>query len=431
MRIQGKRLLIFGISCLCSMIFFGSQLAEAKEKDKTSCYDSSVTLTPEEQRIEDGKPIPQQILEDSEFTQYVDKFKRDLCSAKSEKQAEKLIKRHGTKLWKTAVDRAQGKRPDLGELDTYDDRPLYWARLSMTSALRQWNPDFEVTEEKRAQLMKKLEYTSRGITTIHFPKGERVKRVLVSGFDPYRLEQEFRRTNPSGASGLQLDGRWVLTDDGLAVIQAANFPVRWDDFEEGIVEDTFGPFLKEGPKRVDLMMTISQGGPRKMAIEGYAGRWHTGADNKLEERAEVTPTVSNWPMPEPLPEFIETTLPFEEMIAAGTGPWPVFRNDEVCEWLPPNYEDPAVCHDGGPTSGSKARAGGGGSYLSNESMYRSNRVRLGLGAMDIPGGHLHIAAQEFYPEDKSVYITDEFKEFRKDTVDQTVELVKAAARGIE
>jgi hypothetical protein len=431
MKIRDNRLLVLGITCVFSMMFFITHPAEAKEKDKTSCYDSSVPLTPEEQRIEDGKPISHQILEDSEFTQYVEKFKRDLCSASSAEKAEKMIAKHGTSLWKTSVDRAQGKRPDLGELDTYDDRPLYWARLNMTSALRQWSPDFEVTEEKRAQLMKKLEYTSRGITTIHFPKGERVKRILVSGFDPYRLEQEFRRTNPSGASGLQLDGRWVWTEDGLAVIQAANFPVRWDDFEEGIVEDTFGPYLKKGSKRVDLMMTISQGGPRKMAIEGYAGRWHTGADNKLEERAEVTPTVSHWPMPEQLPEFIETTLPYEEMIAAETGPWPVFRNDEVCEWMPPNFEDPAVCHDGGPTPGSKARAGGGGSYLSNESMYRSNRVRIGLGAHDIPGGHLHIAAQEFYPEDKSVYITDEFKEFRKKTVDQTVELVEAAARGIE
>jgi hypothetical protein len=411
-------------------LFGNSDPVEAK--NGTSCYDTSVPLTAEEQRIEDGQPIPQQLLEDSEFTQYVDKFNRDLCSVKSTPQAERVIKQNGTQLWKTAIDRAQGKRKDLGDLDRYDDRPLYWARLHMTSALRQWNPNFEVTEEKRAQLMKSLEYTSRGITSIDFPKGKRVKKILVSGFDPYRLEQEFRRTNPSGASGLQLDGRWVWTKDGLAVIQAANFPVRWDDFEEGIVEDTFGPYLKKGPKQVDLMMTISQGGPRKMAIEGYAGRWHTGADNKLEERSEVIPPVDHWPMPAPLPEFIETTLPYEEMINAETGPWPVFRNDEVCEWLPPNYEKEAyVCHDGGPTPGSKARQGGGGSYLSNESMYRSNRVRIGLGAHDIPGGHLHIAAQEFYPEDKSVYMTDEFQEFRKNTVDQTVELVKAAARGIE
>ncbi|MBH0156725.1 hypothetical protein IHV10_10130 [Fictibacillus sp. 5RED26] len=421
-----------GMTCallLGVVIFENGETAEAK--NQTSCFDSNVALTAEEERIEDGRPIPQQILRESEFTSYVERFKKDLCSARSPEKAEKVIQKHGTALWKTAVDRAQGKRPDLGELDSYDDRPLYWARLHMTSALRQWDPAFNVTKEQRDKLMKSLEYTSRGITTIDYPKSKKVKRILVSGFDPYRLEQEFRRTNPSGASGLQLDGRWVWTGDGLALIQAANFPVRWDDFEDGIVENTFGPFLKQGSKQVDLIMTISQGGPRKMAIEGYAGRYHTGADNKLEERAEVTPPVAHWPMPKPLPEFIETTLPYEEMIGAETGPWPVFRNDKVCEWLPPNFEDPAVCNEDGPTPGSKAKEGGGGSYLSNESMYRSNRVRLGLGATDIPGGHLHIAAQEFYPEDKSVYMTEEFKEFRRNTVDQTVDLVEAAARAVK
>src|SRR5690606_40608074 len=131
-----------------------------------------------------------------------------------------------------------------------------------------------------------------------------------------------------------------------------------------------------------------------------------------------------------LPEFIETTLPVEAMIDADTGPWPVIRNNEVCEWLPPDYEE-AVCHENGPTPGSKARSGSGGDYLSNESQYRSNRVRLGLGADDVPGGHLHVAAQEFYPEDRSVYIDPAFQRHRKVTVDQTVNLVKAAARAVK
>ncbi|WP_028782212.1 hypothetical protein [Thalassobacillus devorans] len=401
-------------------------------KAESHCYNEDVSLTPEEQRMEDGAPVPQQIMDDAEFTQFAERFEEQLCKAESVEQAKKLISNHGEQLWDTAIARAQGKRPDLGDLDRYDDRPLYWARLRMTSALRQWEPDFSISEEERNELMKELEYTSRGITSIKFPKGKGVKRILVTGFDPYRLEQEFRRSNPSGAAALQLDGQKVMTQDGPAFIQAANFPVRWEDFEEGIVEDTFGPYLEESKEQVDLMMTISQGGPRVMAIEGFAGRWHTGVGNNLEERSSVIPTVSDWPMPEELPEFIETTLPVEAMVNADTGPWPVERNNEVCEWLAPEYRDaPYVCQDDGPTEDSKARAGGGGSYLSNESQYRSNRVRLGLGAYDIPGGHLHVAAQEHYPEDTSVYITEEFKEFRMDTVDQTVELVKAAANAVK
>ncbi|SDZ78310.1 hypothetical protein SAMN05421743_101182 [Thalassobacillus cyri] len=399
---------------------------------ESHCYNEDVPLTPEEQRMEDGAPIPQQIMNDAEFTQFAEIFEERLCKVNNVDQAEKLISTHGEQLWDTAIARAQGKRPDLGDLDRYDDRPLYWTRLHMTSALRQWEPEFSISEAERNELMKELEYTSRGITSIDYPKGKKVKRILVTGFDPYRLEQEFRRSNPSGAAALQLDGKKVMTEDGPAFIQAANFPVRWEDFEEGIVEDTFGPYLEESKEQVDLMMTISQGGPRVMAIEGFAGRWHTGVGNNLEERSSVIPTVGDWLMPDELPEFIETTLPVEEMVNADTGPWPVERNDEVCEWLAPGYRDAAyVCQDNGPTEDSKARAGGGGSYLSNESQYRSNRVRIGLGAYDIPGGHLHVAAQEHYPEDTSVYITDEFMEFRMDTVEQTFELVKAAANAVD
>lgn len=397
----------------------------AKANDD-GCFDTSTPVTPEEQRIEEGAPIPQQILSDSHFDHDVDEFMDELCTAESVDTAKDLVKDHGTQLWEKAVQQAQGKGFE-SDLDRYDDRPLYWARLHMTRAIRQWTPDFHVTKSDRADLLKELEYTSRGITAIDFPSDQNVKKILVSGFDPYQLQNEPRRSNPSGAIALQLDGLQVRTDDGPAVIQAVNFPVRWKDFEDGIVEDTFAPYLKrDAGQRIDLMMTISQGGPRQMAIEGYAGRWHTGVDNLMESRSGVTPPVDNWPMPDPLPEFIETTLPWDTMVNAETGPWPVFRNDTICELLPPDFSE-RVCHDNGPTPGAKARSGGGGAYLSNESQYRSNRVRIGVGAFDIPGGHLHVAAQEYYPEDPDIYITPEFKDHRKATVDQAVELVKAAA----
>lgn len=433
-RVFSHRLSAISIAAFLSLstLFTAPATAEMSNGPQkgAECFDSTLPVTAEEQRIADGAPIPQQILKDSRFDRFVKEFERDLCSTHNLADAKKAVRKHATLLWRTAVDRAQGRRPDLGDLDRYDDRPLYWARLHMTRSLRQWTPDFSIKESDRQDLLKQLEYASRGITSINFPKGKGVKRILVSGFDPYRLEQEFRRSNPSGAAALQLDGLHVKTDDGLAVIQAVIFPVRWRDFESGIVEDTFAPFLKPGPQRIDLMMTISQGVKRRMAIEGYAGRWHTGIDNNLESRSGVIPTVPHWPMPDPLPEFIETTLPVDAMVEAGTGPWPVFRNNRVCEWQPPDFDE-SVCHEKGPTPGSKARSGSGGDYLSNESQYRSNRVRLGLGAEDIPGGHLHVAALEFYPEDRSVYIDPAFQNHRKVTVDQTVNLVKAAARAVK
>lgn len=420
----------FTIPILAAGVFFSSLSFDAfASEGNAGCFDPSLGQTQEEQRIDDGAPIAQQILAQSKFDQFVEKFNKDLCSSPGVKQAAKSIEQHGTLLWKTAVDRAQGKRPDLGDLDRYDDRPLYWARLHMVRAIRQWTPAFNITDQERKDLIKKLEYTSRGITSIDFPSGEGVKRILVSGFDPYQLEQEFRRSNPSGASALQLDGLKVNTENGPAFIQAVSFPVRWQDFEDGIVEDSFGPYLMEGKQRIDLMMTISQGGARQMAIERWAGRWHTGRDNDMQNRSEPTPIVEHWPMPAEQPEFIETTLPYQAMIDAGTGPWRVHLNERISEYLP--WENRVVSHNNGPTPGAEARSGGGGAYLSNESMYRSNRVRLGLGATDIPGGHLHIASLEFYPKDKSIYIDEAFQNHRQVTVDQTVELVKAAANSLK
>ncbi|WP_077328727.1 hypothetical protein [Virgibacillus siamensis] len=395
---------------------------------KNACFDPNAKLTLEEQRITDSPyPYAKQILQHSGFDRSVKKFEQMLCASPNLKHTRKMVKRHGTSLWNNAVARAQGKNV-AGDLDSYDDRPLYWARLSMTKALRQWDPDFNISDTNRQKLLKSLIYTSRGITSIDYPRGKGVKLILVSGFDPYGFGSEYgaRHSNPSGAIALQLDGLHFKTNDGQpAIIQSVNFPVLWKPFEQGIVENTFAPYLKQGFQQIDLMMTLSQGGPGKFDIEGYHGRWHVGTDNNGKWRESVIPPVTDWPMPFPLPEFIETTLPASVMINAETGPLPVNRDNHVCEWLPPEFSK-VVCHDNGPTPGSKARKGGGGSYLSNEVGYRSNRVRLGLGAYDIPGGHVHIPALD-YPNDPAKYIDPAFKHQRTVIVNQGVELVKAAA----
>ena len=82
-----------------------------------------------------------------------------------------------------------------------------------------------------------------------------------------------------------------------------------------------------------------------------------------------------------------------------------------------------------PSPGSRAAAGTGGDYLSNESMYRSNRLRQGLHAWDVPGGHLHISALE-YPADPTVLTDPAFEADRQAVVDQTVALVRAAATAV-
>ena len=82
-----------------------------------------------------------------------------------------------------------------------------------------------------------------------------------------------------------------------------------------------------------------------------------------------------------------------------------------------------------PSPGSTAAAGTGGDYLSNESMYRSNRLRQGLHAWDVPGGHLHISALE-HPADPTLLTDAAFEADRRAIVDQTVALVTAAASAV-
>ena len=396
------------------------------------CFDRTAPSTYEEGRIDTparpgGVQVPSTLVEAGGFTSHVERVRRELCRARSVADADRLLKQRGEQLWRTAVDRAQG-RVVMGTIERYDDRPLYWARLMGTRDLRQWRPAFPVSDTARAGLLRTFEYAARGVTGTAFPARPGVTRVLVSGFDPYQLNDEIRRSNPSGAAALQLDGVTYRAKGRTVRIETVALPVTWSGFNAGIVEDAFGPYLSaNATRRADLIMTISQGGRGTMNIEQWAGAWRGGfGDNNNEGRPEPVPPATGWPQPAPQPEFIETTLPHRAMIGAGTTPWPVRLNPKLCEWAAGDRPTGQVtCTDAGPTPGSQAAAGGGGDYLSNESMYRSNRLRLALGATDVPGGHLHISAL-VYPADPLVLINQAFAADRAQTIEQTMALVKAA-----
>jgi hypothetical protein len=400
------------------------------------CLGGQAVLTVEEQRIglplvEGGESAAAQFLRAAGLEDAVTGFSSDLCAAQSLVEVEELVARHGEALWELAVARAQGEA-QIGTIDRYDDRPLYWARLHMTRALRQLEAPFELSGVQRNALVHILDRSSRGITTVEWPEGPGdARRVMISGFDTYSLDQSLRNSNPSGATALQLDGRTLQTDEGPVVVQAVVFPVNWTDFDQGVVEDAFGQVLVTGEDRADLIMTISQTSRGRMDVEQWAANARGGSpDNNRNTLFGPISRPSHWPQPFDSPQWIETTLPYEAMIAAGTGPWPVVLNDGICEWPAGTFPSPSAvrCQDD-PSEGSTAASGPGGSYLSNESMYRSNRLRIGLQADDVPGGHLHISALE-YPEDLAVLTSPEFEADRRAVVDQTVALVTAAGAAV-
>ncbi|WP_101392357.1 pyroglutamyl peptidase [Streptomyces sp. TLI_146] len=339
--------------------------------------------TVEERRLD--LAVPQEILRRSGFDGVAPEFARELGGVRSYRQAQQLIAREGGALWRRAVDRAQGRGPAGGDLSRDDDRPLYWARLGMTRELRGWEPGFGLSAGRRAALLDCLERSSRGQDSLSYGSGKGYKRILLTGFDPFTLDRDIRISNPSGATALALDGTWISTAAGPARIETAVFPVRWDDFAAGTVERTLRPVL---PK-VDLFTTVSQGRIGRIDIERFNGAWRGGfPDNEDVSRTETVP-VSD---PASQPQWTSTTLPYAAIVAARTGPFPVYDHTSVTE-IPAGGTGPVV-REAGPSAGSVARAGGGGDYLSNEIAYRATLLRDRLG-LAVPGGHVHTPVLQF------------------------------------
>ncbi|MGP2439813.1 pyroglutamyl peptidase [Streptomyces sp. JW3] len=372
--------------------------------------------TVEEQRLD--RAVPQEILRRSGFDSVAPAFARALGRADSCAEARRAVARQGSALWQRAVTRVQGRGPVPGDLPRDDDRPLYWARLGMTRELRAWEPGFDLTDRQRTALIESLERTSRGQEDIRLPRGDRYRRVLVTGFDPFTLDRDIRIANPSGASALALDGTVIETAAGPARVETAVFPVRWDDFAAGEVERALRPYL---PK-ADLFTTVSQGRVGRFDVERTNGAWRGGfADNENVSRTGLVPV----PAPATQPQWTTTTLPYREIVAADTGRFPVYDNTSVTE-IPAGGTEPVVSPDG-PTPGSAARAGGGGDYLSNEIAYRATllRDRLGLRGR-LPGGHVHTPVLQF-ADGNTTEVTDaEFVRNRRDIVAQVRAIVGVA-----
>ncbi|MFJ9906260.1 pyroglutamyl peptidase [Streptomyces sp. NPDC101152] len=377
--------------------------------------------TVEEQRLD--KAVPQEILRRSGFDDVASELARELGTAHSYAQARRIVAHEGSALWWRAVDRVQGRGPAGGDLSRDDDRPLYWARLGMTREVRTWEPGFGLDETQRALLIDELERTSRGQTDVRFPHRKGLKRILVTGFDPFTLDRDIRISNPSGATALALDGTVIRTAKGPARIETVVFPVRWQDFAEGTVERT----LRRCLPYVDLFTTVSQGRVGRFDVERTNGAWRGGfPDNDNVSRTETVPVGD----PASQPQWTTTTLPYRQIVAADTGRFPVYDHTEVTE-IPAGGTAEVVRPDG-PTPGSTARAGGGGNYLSNEIAYRATLLRDRLGLHDtLPGGHVHTPVLQFgagNTDPATGTVTDpEFVRNRLDIVAQVRAILTVAA----
>lgn len=267
----------------------------------------------------------------------------------------------GQRLWQRAVADVQS-----GHLD---DRPLYWARLKALAAIEQRGDDAAPAERH-----------SRGFG-FAFPPGE--AGVLVTGFDPFRLDRHIDQCNPSGVAALALHGTRI----GGAPVCAAILPVRFADFDRGVVEALLTPcFRADAQVPLLLAVTISMGRDH-FDLERFPGRRRsaTAVDNQGAQGGG-TPDAPRVPPGLAGPEFLEFCLPAAAMTAA-RGRWRVRDNRRV-EVLGRGVVSAAGLRE---LADCTAVAGSSGGFLSNELAYRSLLLRARLGGA-FPLGHLHTPA---------------------------------------
>ncbi|HEY4065542.1 MAG TPA: hypothetical protein VGM74_01490 [Burkholderiaceae bacterium] len=320
-------------------------------------WDTTVTLSYEEQRLQtplpntganvvgtSATPIADRLVKDVGFDGFATDLATQLCPASGQTtvvdydSAIALLKTQGHALWTAAVDRVQGRRasPAGSTLPNSDDRPLYWARLQMTKALRQWKPAFAPTPAQQTAMQLQLERSSRGEDDIALPagfapSGAKYRRLILSGFDTFTLgtpgspNTGLRNGNPSGATALSLDGKeFTLSDGSILHIETYLLPVNYDPFNLGMQEDTIGPWFKPGPQRVDASISMSQGSANIFNLEQWNGRFHgpsAGNDGII-----YCPTRN----PSPLPNEV---LAIGTVTATGTAP--LVNPGSGCDVYPP------------------------------------------------------------------------------------------------
>ena len=341
-------------------------------------------LTVEEQRINKAQLAMPNVLK--AFTPQVSSFEQQFKELNNFKSAKTLVQRFSFELWENAKQR-------IINTNNYDDRALYWARLLSSKVIRTTSPKFSITQAQLNTLLTLLEEGSRGRTDLAFSSGS-TKKILLTGFDPFLLDKNINQSNPSGVAALLLDGQVINYNGISAEINTVMVPVRYEDFDQGIIESLLAPYY--ALNNVDMVVTVSMG-RTQFDLEHFPGKRRsvTAPDNANivyggTQTSPVIPKLNGRPLPGN--EFVKFSLPVNYMQQA-KGPYKVIDNREVTT-LEKTYKAPSY----GELKNSIAVNGGGGGYLSNEISYRSIRLRDALNS-SIPTGHIHTPRiQQFEPE---------------------------------
>jgi len=286
----------------------------------SSCSVLSNNLTTEEQRIEAATHAMPQVL--MAFADEVNQFEQQWKSLNNFRHATDLITDYSSQLWLNAKQR-------IVTTKNYDDRELYWARLLSSKIIRSVKPKFTLSVAEQNNLLTQLEKGSRGHNDLSFTQGS-TKKIILTGFDPFLLDKNINQSNPSGVAALLLDGQVINYQGISAEINTVMVPVRYADFDQGIIEALLAPYY--ALNNVDMIVTVSMG-RKDFDLERFPGKRRsvTAPDNANiifggTQTAPLLPSLNNQPLPGN--EFVQFSLPVANMQQA-QGPYKVIDNHKI------------------------------------------------------------------------------------------------------
>ena len=182
-------------------------------------------------------------------------FRTAVNAANTVAVIEGHVRSYGHQLWTDERTASRARTTDAQLANS--DAAIYTARNAMRDVLRQHTFLSQAANLAELQrLVRCLEDESRGRADINFGAAPaNAKRILITGFDPFGDDVT---SNPSGIVAANLDGQTLSVGaNAVAYLEALSFPVRYDDFDQGMVERIVGPIINDATNNISMVITIS------------------------------------------------------------------------------------------------------------------------------------------------------------------------------
>ena len=310
-----------------------------------------------------------------------------------------LVTSQAKQLWSLACEHVTS--------GVFDDRPLYWTRLKAQIIIRN---AIATSSEQHGKylslLLSTFDWYSRGFDDLFSLDDNTTAPIILTGFDPFGLDNDIGQSNPSGVAALYLSSRSV----GQQRVSTAIFPVRFRSFDLNLVEATLATRIAKCPR---FLLTSSMG-RKQFDLERFTSARRTSAalDNESESAVEGGKEPFKF-QPEST-EFLEYSLPTESMCAVDSD-W-LIRDNRNVRTVESGHLD---AYELDEINAQTAVSGSGGGFLSNEIAHRVLWMKHQAGA-HFPAGHLHVPKLQGYDEATAKNIAETVEKILGAGVDATL-----------